>query len=131
MQVRNPKYTRFGSIDAEVQHPELGWIPATLTDGPLFELALSMQPDPYVPPAPTPVDPKLVGVAFQGVMCSATGSDQAGLMAVLLAIQLQGAAFQPTRFQFDNGNSLVITLANYEAFMATWMPFRQSFFLAV
>ena len=77
------------------------------------------------PPIP---DPKRVGVLFQGVMCSATAADQNGLVAVLMAIQVQGAEFKPTRFEFDNGNSLVITLANYEAFMAVWLPFRQSFF---
>lgn len=70
----------------------------------------------------------MVGVLFQGVMCSATKDDQNGLMAVLMAIQMQGAAFQPIRFEFENGNTLVITLQNYQAFMATWMPFRQSFF---
>ena len=77
---------------------------------------------------PTTPDPKLVGIEFEGVMCSATGNDQSGLVAVMMAIQLQGQAFQPTRFEFDNGNSLVITIANYQAFMAVWMPFRQSFF---
>lgn len=80
----------------------------------------------YVPPAP---DPKFVGVEFNGVMCSATAADQAGLAAVLLAIQLQGANFQPTKFYFENGNTLVITLANWEAFAAVWLPFRQSFFV--
>lgn len=79
------------------------------------------------PPTPTP-DPKLVGIEFDGIMCSATANDQNGLVAVMMAIQLQGAAFQPTRFEFDNGNTLVISLANYQDFMAVWMPFRQSFF---
>lgn len=81
--------------------------------------------DAYEPPAP---DPKLIGVEFEGVMCSATGADQAGLAAVLLVIQIQGAAFRPTRFWFENGSTLVIHLGNYQAFMSTWMPFRQSFF---
>lgn len=80
------------------------------------------------PPAPPAPDPKLVGVEFEGVMCSATAQDQAGLAAVLLAIQLQGAAFQPTRFYFDNGSTLIITLENWQAFAAVWLPFRQSFF---
>ena len=80
-----------------------------------------------LPPPSTP-DPKLVGVEFDGVMCSATSADQNGLVAIMMAIQLQGEAFQPTRFEFDNGNTLVITLQNYQAFMAVWMPFRQSFF---
>lgn len=70
------------------------------------------------------------GIEFEGVMCSATSQDQAGLTAVLLAIQLQGEAFPPTRFYFENGNILVIHLGNYQAFMAVWLPFRQSFFVA-
>ncbi|MCA2590170.1 MAG: hypothetical protein IM509_05315 [Microcystis sp. M31BS1] len=80
--------------------------------------------------APKTPDPKLVGVEFGGVMCSATAADQNGLMAVFLSIQIQGASFVPTRFYFDNGSELVITLSNYQAFMAVWLPFRQSFFAA-
>lgn len=91
------------------------------------EAAVQAIIDTYEPPAP---DPKIVGIEFDGVMCSATGQDQAGLAAVLLAIQLQGAEFKPTRFQFENGSVLVIHLGNYQPFMATWMPFRQSFFAA-
>lgn len=80
----------------------------------------------YVPP---PQDPKMVGVEFEGVMCSATAADQAGLAAVLVAIQFQGPNFQPTKFYFENGNTLILSLQNYEAFAAVWLPFRQSFFV--
>jgi hypothetical protein len=73
---------------------------------------------------------KYAGVEFDGVMCSATSADQNGLMAVFLSIQIQGASFVPTRFSFENGSELVITLSNYQAFMAVWLPFRQSFYLA-
>ena len=128
MEFRNARFNQNGTIDCEVWHPVLNWIQTTLSDGPVYEAALAAGPAPYVAPAPTPVDPKLVGVEFNGVMCSATAADQSGLVAVLMAIQVQGAEFKPTRFEFDNGNSLVITLANYEAFMAVWLPFRQSFF---
>jgi hypothetical protein len=83
---------------------------------------------PIVPAPPAPVDPKLIGVEFDGVMCSATAQDQNGLAAVFLAIQLQGANFQPTRFEFDNGATLIVTLANWQQFAAVWLPFRQSFF---
>jgi len=83
--------------------------------------------DAYVPPSSIR---KHIGIEFDGVMCSATSQDQSGLTAVLLSIQVQGAGFQPTRFEFENGNALVITLANYQAFMAAWVPFRQSFFKA-
>lgn len=74
------------------------------------------------------IDRKREGIEFEGVMCSATAADQAGLAAVLLAIQLQGASFKPTRFHFENGNTLVLSLANWQAFAAVWLPFRQSFF---
>jgi hypothetical protein len=80
------------------------------------------------PPAPPP-DPKLVGVLFEGVMCSATRDDQNGLIAVLTDYQLETVTFQPTRFEFANGNSLVITKDNIQAFIAVWKPFRKSFFL--
>jgi hypothetical protein len=41
---------------------------------------------------------------------------------------MQGANFQPTRFEFDNGSTLIVTLTNWQAFAAVWLPFRQSFF---
>ncbi len=77
------------------------------------------------PPAP---DPKITGIEFDGVMCSATRDDQNGLVAVLVAYQIQKTAFQPTEFYFANGNNLVLTAQNIEPFTAVWMPFRQSFF---
>jgi hypothetical protein len=80
-------------------------------------------------PPPEPPDPKLVGVEIEGVMCSATSADQAGLIAVLMAIQMQGAYFRPTRFEFENGNALVIHIGNYQTVTAIWLPFRQSFFI--
>lgn len=78
--------------------------------------------------ATSPPDTKLVGIEFDGVMCSATSQDQSGLTAVLLAYQLQGDKFQPTKFEFENGNSLVLTRENFQRFASVWMPFRQSFF---
>ena len=73
-------------------------------------------------------DPKMVGVDFETVMCSATRDDQNGLAAVMLAYQLQGTAFEPTEFHFANGNKLVLNRDNIKDFIAVWMPFRQSFF---
>jgi hypothetical protein len=94
------------------------------------ELVILDEDAPSFPIIAEAPNPKLVGVEFQGVMCSATGNDQNGLMAVFTAIQVQGAAFPATRFEFDNGNELIITTANYQDFMAVWRPFRQSFYLA-
>ena len=112
-----------------------------LDTGPDYEAAVASGPGahteiPEVPAIPDPrppadsgqSGPKWTGVEFEGVMCSATADDQAGLAAVLVAIQLQGAAFAPTRFYFANGSTLVLSLSNYAAFAAVWLPFRQSFF---
>lgn len=70
---------------------------------------------------------KLVGVLFEGVMCSATSADMWGLNAINDFI----AAGNSTNFHFDNGNKLVLTPQNYQAFSAVWIPFRQSFFAVV
>lgn len=80
------------------------------------------------PPPPPPPDPKWVGIEFEGVMCSATRDDQNGIIAVVMAYQLQGKAFKPTEFVFVNGNKLTLTAANMQQFLGVWMPFRQSFF---
>lgn len=82
--------------------------------------------------AQTPIiepDPKMVGVDFDGVMCSATSSDAAGLLQVKAGIDLMGDKFS-TKFKFANGNSLVLSAKNFLPFMAVWIGFRQSFFKA-
>lgn len=80
------------------------------------------------PPPPPPPAPKLTGIDIDGVMCSATRDDQNGLVAVIVAYQLQQEKFQPTEFQFVNGNKILLTAKNLPQFLAAWMPFRQSFF---
>ena len=79
-------------------------------------------------PKSSALNPKMQGIEFQGVMCSATKQDQDGLLAVLIAYQMQGSAFRPTRYDFANGNKLTITVSNIQQFIAVWMPFRRSFF---
>jgi pyruvate/2-oxoacid:ferredoxin oxidoreductase alpha subunit len=69
---------------------------------------------------------KLAGVEFAGVMCSATKEDMWGLSAVAPWVQ----AGNSTPFQFDNGNVLVLTPANYLGFLRVWGAFRSSFFTA-
>jgi hypothetical protein len=109
-----PENTPHRIIDADDLPPASDWLWSD--EGPILA----------APPAP--IDPKLIGIEFDGIMCSATAQDQNGLAAVFLAIQLQGANFQPTRFEFDNGSTLIVTLANWQQFAAVWLPFRQSFF---
>lgn len=87
--------------------------------------------DEYPEPEPTPEELKLQGVEINGVMCSATRDDQNGLSAVALGVtiaRLNGQTFPDTRFQFENGNSLIITDDNFDAIYGQWVPFRQSFF---
>ena len=82
-------------------------------------------------PQPPVPDPKLVGVEILGVMCSATNQDQSGMTAIGLAALLarsSGGILPPTEMKFENGNSLVITDANFNQVQAIWLPFRQSFF---
>jgi hypothetical protein len=81
----------------------------------------------YVPEPVEEVDPKLTGIEFDGVMCSATSADAAGLLQVKAGIEMMGTSFK-TKFLFANGTALVITAANFKAFMQAWVPFRQSFF---
>lgn len=80
------------------------------------------------PPAPPPPDPKMVGIKFDGVMCSATRDDQNGIVALITAYNLAPTKFQPTVFSFVNGNKITLTKDTLMPFLSVWMPFRQSFF---
>ena len=85
----------------------------------------------YPQPEPIQPDPKLTGIEILNVMCSATSQDQSGLTAVAMGVTLarmNDQVFPDTRFEFENGNSLVITDDNFDLIYSTWTPFRQSFF---
>lgn len=74
---------------------------------------------------------KLTGIEFNGIMCSATGDDQAGLSALLLkhtVLKLSGQKMPDVHFRFENGNILTINADNIEELDAIWTPFRMSFF---
>lgn len=74
---------------------------------------------------------KITGIEFNGVMCSATGDDQAGLSALLLkhtVLKLSGQKMPDVHFRFENGNILTINSDNIEELDAIWTPFRMSFF---
>lgn len=67
---------------------------------------------------------KFAGIEFDGVMCSATKEDMWGLASVESYVR----AGMATPFKFDNGSTLLLTKDNIDAFQATWVPFRASFF---
>ena len=74
---------------------------------------------------------KLAGIEILGVMCSATKADQMGLTAVGLDYSMTtagGGTFGSTKFEFANGNTLVITADNFATIYNLWVPFRRSFF---
>lgn len=73
---------------------------------------------------------KLAGIEFDGVMCSATKDDQDGLLAVWVDYMGSPNNFLPTRFEFSNGNTLVLTKDNLPSFRAVWGTFRRQFFNA-
>lgn len=79
----------------------------------------------YVAPEPTAAELKLIGVEYDGVMCSATAKDQFGLQGVRSYIE---RGFTPPPFEFENGNKYPINGDNVDAFEAVWLPFRMSFF---
>ena len=88
----------------------------------------SLAPEPL---PPTDDEKKKTGIEILGVMCSATKEDQMGLTAVGLDYSMTtagGGTFSSTKFEFANGNSLVITADNFATIYNLWVPFRRSFF---
>lgn len=68
---------------------------------------------------------KLIGFNFQGVMCSATESDQNGLLGMYQFIK--SGQLSPN-FKFENGARLPLNSGNIDALMAAFHPFRSQFF---
>lgn len=67
---------------------------------------------------------KWEGIEFEGVMCSATKDDMAGLAAVEPWVR-DG---NDVNYEFENGTILTLTSENIDPFRNTWIPFRASFF---
>lgn len=67
---------------------------------------------------------KMVGVEFNGVMCSAHKEDFWGLSGIESWIR----AGNDTLWDFKNGNQVLLTKDNIDDFYAVWVPFRASFF---
>ena len=81
MQIRNPKFARFGLIDCDIEHPFYGWVPFTAGVGTdIFKAALDMGPAPFVDPNPPP--PKLQCTPSQMRLTL----HRAGLLATVQAI---------------------------------------------
>ena len=145
MDIRNLKYASQDniSVDCEINHPDFGWIPTTVvnneTDGRNELVAQVFTEGVEIAPYEAPIksadqlkyeadlvvsEAKTVGIEFEGVMCSAHAEDMWGLNSIRGWV----ASGNSVSFKFENGNTLVITPDNLEAFEATWVPFRSSFF---
>lgn len=69
---------------------------------------------------------QLIGIEFNGVMCSATPDDQNRLATLLLRhtiAKLTGGKLPDINFRFENGNVLVINSDNIEALDQALLPF--------
>ena len=86
---------------------------------------MSLSIDPQAEAEITKEARKLAGVEFQGVMCSATESDQNGLLSMYNFIK---AGQLSPNFRFENGNTLQLNADNIDGLLAVWSPFRESFF---
>ncbi|MBO3760347.1 hypothetical protein [Ciceribacter sp. L1K22] len=71
---RNAQYNKHGTIDVEVQHPTLGWIPSTAVPDDaspicvaLYNAALAAGPAPYVPPTPEELRAVMPGVTARQI----------------------------------------------------------------
>lgn len=72
----------------------------------------------------TETELKLRGVEFEGVMCSLCAEDQWGLASIRPYVQMG----MPIKYEFKNGNKLLLTQGNMTAFESVWLPARAAFF---
>jgi hypothetical protein len=123
-----------GIVTNTIEVESLDFMP-NLISGETGGIGWSWDGETLTPPElepPTKEYQKLTGIKILNVMCSATSQDQSGLTAVAMGTTLarmNGQTFPATRFEFENGNKLVITDDNFDLIYSTWTPFRQSFFV--
>ena len=72
----------------------------------------------------TEYERKILGVEFEGVMCSLCAEDQWGLASIRPYV----LAGMPIRYEFKNGNKITLSTANIAAFEQTWLATRMAFF---
>lgn len=118
MQIRNARYNAAGTIDCEVNHPDLGWIPFTASpDDPekfgrdVYDEAIAGQVEPYVPPEPLPPPvPETISRRqfYQGLAVTGMISQAEALAAIKTAtlpadlqIILEGMTDDDAKFEAD------------------------------
>ncbi|MFC0669470.1 hypothetical protein ACFSKY_06255 [Azotobacter chroococcum] len=117
MQVRNLSYNARGTIDCEIEHPALGWIPFTASPGDVEELGRSIyaaamtgehgEIAPYVAPVPTVdelarqyerevqqhLDATAKGYGYDDIKSAVTYADEPAVPR----FQIEGLAFRAWR----------------------------------
>ena len=124
--IENGKVTNIAVSESPL---EANWIESEIAKmGDSYADGVFTTPEPL---PPTDEELKKTGIEILGVMCSATKEDQMGLTAVGLDYSMTtagGGTFGSTKFEFSNGNTLVITADNFATIYNLWVPFRRSFF---
>lgn len=80
MNIRNPTYNAFGTIDCEINHPKLGWIPFTASPDDVEEFGREIharilsgeagQITPYVEPPPQPATKEQLAAEARAYLAS-------------------------------------------------------------
>ena len=80
MEIRNPTYNAFGTIDCEINHPKFGWIPFTASpddceqSGPEIHARITLgeagEIAPYVEPEPAPPTPEQLAAEARAYLAS-------------------------------------------------------------
>lgn len=142
MNYRNEKYNEDGTLDCEIDHPEFGWIPTTLSgsDAETTELFAQIvaagNVAPYVAPVISADDQAVIDVSLvkiNGKEYATTGVTVPFTSVDALAVLQVKAAFEvgviETVIAFSNGQKLSMVSADFTAF-ATWFANeRNQFFL--
>lgn len=80
MEIRNPSYNAFGTIDCEINHPKFGWIPFTASpddceqSGPEIHARITLgeagEIAPYVEPEPATPTPEQLAAEARAYLAS-------------------------------------------------------------
>jgi len=124
MEIRNPVYNAFGTIDCEINHPVYGWIPFTASpdDRPdIFEAALAMGPAPYVAPPPPP--PPTIEEQRASMICSPAQMRLAlHRMGLLAQVQAIADSDPEASIVWEYATQIIRTSPLIEALSADFTP---------
>lgn len=133
MEIRNPIFNVFGTIDCEINHPSYGWIPFTADPNDVEQsgrdihaTALLMGTAPYQPPPPpTPEEEAAALAAERAAMRLTFAQLLIGLVTEAWITQAEGEAWLAGTLPLAVTN-LIATLPTNEQFIAKAHALRPS-----